>query len=123
MLKIAFNSLCIGVGGADAFMLGLANSFTDIEVTGIAVNRETHAAQYEWVKSGNKRKIPIHQALGKSKDYVANTDFKEFEFYPGFVDNVYAACKDADIIVTWGVKNANILKERLGKCVIDFFIL
>jgi|2_EtaG_2_1085320.scaffolds.fasta_scaffold00029_122 glycosyltransferase involved in cell wall biosynthesis len=99
-LKVGWICPCIGVGGADALMLGLCRYAHDLEFTGIAVRNQHIYQNYDWaLKMMGGPLVPIHQ-----EDY--NQGCVEGMHYHGdFASAVRAACFDADIIITWCVKD------------------
>lgn len=115
-LKAAFICPCIGVGGADAYMLSLVQHTPNIEWTGIAVERHTNKEQLLWVERALGNRCRIHQLKHPNKEMFPNIVYEE-----NMGNVVYGACHDADIIVVWCVEQLNRdVVSVLNKPIVEF---
>jgi glycosyltransferase involved in cell wall biosynthesis len=103
--RVAFICPCIGAGGADALMLGLVRYAFNIQFTGICVTRDVQPYQLEWARNLSGNQVKFHVAEDKNPLKV-----KGLTYHETLQEATYAACKDADVIVTW---STNELKYAL----------
>ncbi len=96
--RVGLIAPCVGVGGADALMLGLVQHAFNIEFTGLAVTRDVQPFQYEWMKKMVGNKLPLHV----SKEFYSGLT-NEITRHKSVGDCIYHACKNADVIMTWSV--------------------
>jgi len=99
-LKVGWVCPCVGVGGADALMLGLCRYAHNLEFTGIAVRNQHSYQNYDWaLKMMGGPLVPIHQ-----EDYNQGC-VDGMNYHGNFSSAVRAACYDADIVISWCVKD------------------
>lgn len=97
-IKAAFISPCIGIGGADGLMTSLIRHAFNIEWTGVAISSRMTKEMVGWASNSWDPRVPIHTV---KKDLM----YDGINYHEQMADAVYAACKDAQIIVTWGYPN------------------
>lgn len=111
-IKVGFIGPCVGVGGADMFMMSMIQQSLNLEFTGIATYHPSRIDQIEFART-----------------YVPNVPIYEFEhgqariptvqYLPNLTETCYAACKDADIIISWCQPNLKECLASLNKPVIE----
>lgn len=113
-IRAAFIAPCLGTGGADMLMARLVSHSSNIEWTGLAlrdpVNREMAAnGELMWPTG-----VPIYQ---HNKDY----QYPFINHTPdSFGNSIIAACQDADIIVTWCVKDLPAHMTTINLPVVEY---
>lgn len=95
-LKVGWIAPCVGIGGADAYMMGLIKHTPHLLHTGIAIADMTSVEQVEWVQSYLHSSVPMYQTM------YEGIQFPGWHYYSDFGGAIYNATKDCDIIVTWG---------------------
>ena len=113
-LKAGWVAPCIGIGGADAYMLGLCKHFQRCITTGIAIADATTVEQIEWMQNfvGD---LPIHF----HQDGGNCPRFPGWEYHDDFSHAIYEATKDCDIIIQWGVKDARNHYHAIKKPIVE----
>lgn len=113
-LRVGWVAPCIGIGGADAYMLGLIRYAHNIEWTGVAVSDRVTPEQLEWTnRLVGPGSIPIHQFDHGSYHLPGVTYHK----YPSTA--VFAVAEHADIIITWCFPKVADLCEIIRKPIVD----
>lgn len=112
-LKVGWVAPCVGIGGADAYMLGLMKHAQYLDCTGIAIADVTSVEQIEWVESYVGQNINFHQ-IGHNCPRFPN-----WNYYTDFAHAIYEATKDADIIISWGCKDARNHYHAIQKPIVE----
>ena len=85
-LKVAWAGQCLGVGGADAYMLSIIKYAENLEFTGIAVENEPSRAQLEWATKQVGGIVPFYiKTAGRT--------------------HIEQAAEGADILITWSTNH------------------
>lgn len=95
-LKVAWAAPCVGVGGADAYMLGLMRYSHELEHVGIALRRESTSEQLEWAR----------KQAGSGLNIVALPNGVQGNDYgPAWQQALAQVCHDADVLISWSIPN------------------
>tara|TARA_R110000751_G_scaffold40662_2_gene96102 strand:- start:2349 stop:3512 length:1164 start_codon:yes stop_codon:yes gene_type:complete len=88
----------MGVGGADALMMGLMRYTENVDWTGVCVERPLTRDMWEWTDKyvGD---VPIHTSVRPNEPM-----FNDVHYHPNIATATFQACKDADIILVWCVE-------------------
>lgn len=97
-IRAAFISPCIGIGGADGLMTSLIRHAYNIEWTGAAIMSRMTKEMVGYASNSWDVRVPIHTLK-------SDLMYEGFNYYEHRSDAIYAACKDAQIIITWGFQN------------------
>lgn len=93
----------MGIGGADAYTLGLIRYMHNVEHVGLFVGDHPKMAQVDWALQLMGYTCPVHQAHDPKFPH-----FPGINYHDTPATAIYSACEDADIVVSWGfghVKN------------------
>jgi len=113
-LRAAWIAPCIGIGGADAYMLGLIRYAHNIEWTGVAIGDQITPEQFEWTRRMvGPGGVNIHQFDHGGYQLPGVTYHK----YPSVA--VYAAVEHADVVITWCFPKVAEMMEIIRKPIID----
>ncbi len=107
-LKAAIVGPCLGVGGADALATGLIRYAINIEWTGVTSYHTTWPIQHDWATASMGKPVPIHEMIGESCPHLDGINYHDT-----FEEAAVAACKEADIVITWCVNDIGAIKARL----------
>lgn len=97
-IKAAFISPCLGIGGADGLMTSLIKHAFNIQWTGAAVTSRMTKEMVGWASNCWDNNVPIHTI---QSDLMYNG----FNYHHNAGDAIFAACREAQIIVSWGYLN------------------
>lgn len=97
-LRASFVAPCVGVGGADAYMLGLIRHCYNIHWTGIAVQGNISLRQIEWARNMIGDLVDIHQPMSPNTPYMPGV-----KLHQDFCETLYCASENADVIISWCV--------------------
>ena len=110
-IKVGFIGPCIGVGGADAFMLSMIKYSQRLEFTGITTYHPSKPKQVDFAR--NYTDIPIYE-------YEHNQPrVDSMKYLPNLAETAKAACEDADIIIAWCQPNLKECLSSLNKPVVE----
>lgn len=112
-LKVGWVAPCVGIGGADAYMLGLIKYCYNLEFTGVAIADSTSKGQIDWVRSYIGYRVPFHQ-IGHNCPR-----FPDWNYYDDFAQAIYAATNGCDIIITWGCKDVRNHYYAIDKPIVE----
>jgi len=114
MLRAAFVCPCLGVGGADGFMVSLMNNTYNIDWVGVSVRDPILLANWNMNKINNR--VSIHQVKN------VHSRIKEIKYHENQLDCDMAAIKDADVVISWCMPNIKSWASHLcgTKPIIDF---
>lgn len=99
-LRVGWVCPCIGVGGADAYMLGLCRYANNIDFTGIAITSPTTSRNQAWANKMLGAAIPLHQVWDGKTSHLEGMTYHTYG-----QGAVQAVAQEADILITWSVKN------------------
>lgn len=115
--RVGLLAPCIGVGGADALMLGLVKYAHNLKFTGCAVTNPVLPEQMLWMQSMCGNMLKVHNPVDAKGQVRKAPGVK----YHEHVDQaVFHACKDADIILSWCIPNLKDCIFNLDIPVIDY---
>lgn len=112
-LRVAFIAPCIGVGGADALMLGLIKYAYNLEFVGMAIIGPITLEQYQWAHNVIGESVPIHQVNCNQPKIAA------ISYYQTREETIYEATRDADIIITWSCENLESCFRNIDKPIVE----
>lgn len=112
MIKVGCIAPCIGIGGADALMLGLTRYCHNLLFTGIAIDRDTSQESYEWYRKASN--TTIHQK--RTDKWFTHPGIKYHDTYD---EAVYRVCQEADVIFTW-CTDLSQLSVPINKPIIEY---
>lgn len=101
--KVAMLGPCLGVGGADALMLGLVKHCTNIEVTGIYCGRHSEVKHIEWAKKATALP-PIH-SWTQNPDQVLD----DIVYHDKPIEAIKEVVLNADIVWNW----CNVIDQNI----------
>lgn len=106
MIKGCFIAPCIGLGGADAYMLGLMRHCTNIDWVSLGLGEVITQRQWDWFKAMYPKPIKVNQTVHPGKPQIVGPDY-----FDGNDHNFFNAQLDADIIISWCMPK---LQQALG---------
>lgn len=113
MLKVGLICPCIGVGGADALMLGLVRYCHNIQFTGCAVLRRSEIKHVAWARRMSGDMIRFHtQGVERPCPGITYHDTES--------EAVEAACDGADVVLSWCIHHLSDKAYNLDCPVIDY---
>lgn len=99
-LRVGWICPCVGVGGADAYMLGLCRYMHNVDFTGIAVQYTINPDNQDWMQKMIGTSVPIHQVWDGKMAHLSGINYHTY--LANAIDEV---AKNADILITWSVKD------------------
>jgi len=111
-MRVGLISPCVGIGGADALMLGLIKYAHNLTFTGVAVRDPISLRSLQWTR--RMTNIPLHQA----KNNYSLLD--GINYHNSYQEAIEVVCEKADIIFSWGVFNLSELTKNLDLPIIDY---
>lgn len=96
-MKVGWISACLGIGGADGYMLGLCRYARNIDWTGIAIQAQVSVPNLEWAERMTGKSVNFHQVDHHSYQLPG------ISYHNCLANAVYEVAREADILVTWGV--------------------
>jgi len=111
-LRVDLITPCLGIGGADALIMGLVRYCYNIDFVGCAVEQRVTTQQRGWLQRAMPY-VPIHESITTTE--VQEDD----EIYDNHVEAIEKACENADLILSWGTPHLNRLID-MDKPVIDY---
>lgn len=112
-IKVGWIAPCIGIGGADAFMLSLIKNTHNLEHVGVAIGDQTKIEQLQWAQNMVGQTVPFYQL-----DHGL-TQLKGVKYDRVFSNVVWNACHEADVIITWCMPNVPSHLLSLDKPVVE----
>ena len=108
-MKVSWIAPCVGVGGADALMLGLCRHGLGDNIVVCAYSERRYI---EWAKQMCPSvNLHAHDYGRERQDGVS--------YYTTLADAAHAACYDADIIITWCMRDIDPLVRTLNKPIVE----
>lgn len=95
--KVGLITPCLGVGGGDLITMGMITHCHGLDITGVAVVDDMETRQIQYFNNLTGNRVPIWQQKYKGRVETAGVNYADFPMC------VYNTCRDADIILTWGV--------------------
>ena len=114
--RVALLTPCLGVGGADALILGLSKYAHNLCFTGVAVQQSMNTQQLEWSNCVNSG-IPIHITVDPNHN---TKEHKKLHYHKTFIDAIWKICRDADIVLSWGISDLKSILYNIDLPVIDY---
>lgn len=111
--RVGLIAPCIGVGGADALMLGLVRYCHNVEFTGCAVLRHSEIKHVDWARKMTGNLIKFHSPQVQYSTPGINYHINE-------IKAIEAACKGADVILSWCVFNVKGWSPNIDIPIIDY---
>lgn len=112
MIRAGWISPCVGVGGADAYMLGLIKYCHNIDWTAVTTFYDTNTRQHKWLRSLTNIKVYSEWKDG----YHRHDDF----IYNSFDTCCRKVYNESDVIITWCVESlGKLIGYEIDKPIID----